>query len=224
VRPSIRAATLLAIVTACGGGAGERDSSGVVSGSGASATAGASTGSANAPTYAVAPGVYVDSGACPFECCTYREWQTRAAATLRAAPDSSAPVVATVPAGTKVDAVTGQVHVRPGRFILAHGMRAYSLPPAAPPAPADSFAAGDTLGVYTYRGEGAWKVRRLGSDAPLVELMLAYPGTGCEQNDRCDGRFLEKPESTWWIQIRTRDGVTGWTTDADAFDGKDRCG
>lgn len=221
MRSFIGAAALLAIVTACGGGAGERDSSGVAS-SGATTAAGAD--SVAAPDRAAAPGIYVDSGACPFECCTYREWQANATATLREAPDSSSRVVATVSGGAKVDAVTGQVHVRPGRFVLAHGMRGYSLPPSATPAPADSFVAGDTLGVYTYRGEGAWKVRRLGSDAPFAELMLAYPGTGCEQNDRCDGRFLEKPESTWWIQIRTRDGVTGWTTDAAAFEGKDRCG
>lgn len=218
------AAATLALSLGCGEAGRRSDSSGTAGG-GTSAAGARNADSSAVPSTAVASGeVFVDSGACPFECCTYREWQATGSVTLREAPDSASRVLTTVASGTRVQALTGEVHVRPGRFVLAHGMRGYSLDAAVPRPAADSFATGDTLGVYTYRGEGAWKVRRLGRDEPLVELMLAWPGTGCEQNGRCDGRFLEEPRSTWWIHIRTPDGVDGWTTDAKAFSGKDRCG
>jgi hypothetical protein len=85
---------------------------------------------------------------------------------------------------------------------------------------------GDTLGVFTYVGEGAYKLRRAGAihaNDPLREAMLATPGTGCDQRNACDGVMLRKPVATWWAQIRTDQGLTGWTTDTKNFDGRDRC-
>jgi hypothetical protein len=196
-------------------------------GSGGSATdttgGGRPSSGATAAVAGQGPATYVDRGACPFECCTYGPWRADSSVTLSDAPDSAASELATIAAGSVVTAVTGEVHVRPGKFVLERGARAYSISRTAPPVPADTFMAGDTLGVYTYRGEGAWKVRKWGSDKELVELMLAEPGTGCERDNRCDGRFLDKPVSSWWVQIRTGQGVQGWTTNVGAFAGKDRC-
>jgi hypothetical protein len=167
--------------------------------------------------------IFVDRGACPFECCTYGRWRADSAVALRAAPDSNAQIVGTVSAGTTVDAVTGEVHVRPGMLVMSRGERAYSLDRSGPPAPGDSFKVGDTLLVYTSRGEGAFKVRLAGSTGPMFELMLATPGTGCERNNACTGRMLVSPAATWWVNVRTADGVSGWTTDARHFTGRDRC-
>lgn len=214
-----------AAVTACRARDSGADSVGAAAASkaagAASSAGGRSSAAATPPTVS---DMFVDRGACPFECCTYGAWEATGVATLRAEPDSSSPVVATVARGDRVTAVTGEVHVFPGRFVLDRAARGYRIGASAPPEPADSFARGDTLGVYTYRGEGAWKVRRAGSDAALVDLMLAYPGTGCERDGRCDGSFLRMPRSTWWIRIRASSGATGWTADAQAFKGKDACG
>jgi len=168
--------------------------------------------------------MFVDRGACPFECCTYGQWHADSAVALRASPDSSAPIVGTVASGTTVAASTGEVHVRPGVFVMSRGERAYSLDRSGPPTPGDSFRVGDTLLVYTSRGEGAYKVRLVGSTGPMFELMLASPGTGCERSNACNGRLLAAPVSTWWANVRAPNGTTGWTTDTRHFSGRDRCG
>ena len=168
--------------------------------------------------------LFVDRGACPFECCTYGTWRADSAVQLRASPDSSAAVVANVAAGTTVTATTGEVHVKPGVFVMTRGERAYSLDRSAPPTPGDSFKVGDTLLVYTPRGEGAFKVRLASSNGPMFELMLADSSTGCAGANACNGRLLSRPVSTWWANIRTPDGTSGWTTDTRHFVGRDRCG
>jgi hypothetical protein len=52
---------------------------------------------------------YEDSGACPFECCTYREWAVQAETTVRSARDDAAPVAFRVRPGQRVTGVTGVV-------------------------------------------------------------------------------------------------------------------
>src|SRR4030095_1286133 len=48
------------------------------------------------------PVVYVDKGACPFECCTYRRWKTEKTTTAYAQPDRKAKVVGKFKAGSRV--------------------------------------------------------------------------------------------------------------------------
>src|SRR5713226_2659673 len=52
---------------------------------------------------------YYDHGACPFECCTYREWTATTEAVLRKEFNESSPVVSTVKPGEKVRGLTGVV-------------------------------------------------------------------------------------------------------------------
>lgn len=174
-------------------------------------------------TVAANDSVFVDRGACPFECCTYGRWTADSAVALRAEPDSASPVIATIEKGASVRVPTGEVHVIPGRFVVRRDIETYRTDTTVPTI-AGTFSPGDTLLVYTYRGEGAWKLRKLGSSEPLVEAMLAERGTGCEQGGTCDGYFIAKPRSTWWVRIRPPTGEPGWTADADAFSGKDACG
>jgi hypothetical protein len=218
-------AAVLLTATACGGGASNDTS--VTRDSGAAAAVGTSTGAAASTSGDARPAsdsLFVDRGACPFECCHYGRWRVNAPTTLRAAADSSSAPVGTLARGALVRA-TGEVHVRPGLFVPRRPIPAYARE-ANPPAVVDTFRVGDTLGVFTYIGEGAWKLRRVGAahaKGPLLEAMLATPGTGCDQRNECDGVMLRKPVSTWWAQIRTDEGLTGWTTDTKNFDGRDRC-
>ena len=64
------------------------------------------------------PVTFIDRGACPFECCIYRTWQTRADTVAYARPDRGAPVVGRLKVGASVEAVTGEVHSRPVRFVV----------------------------------------------------------------------------------------------------------
>jgi hypothetical protein len=58
------------------------------------------------------PAVYIDKGACPFECCTYREWVARTDVKLLDVPNGKA-VVGQIKKGEKVLALTGEVRSIP---------------------------------------------------------------------------------------------------------------
>lgn len=158
------------------------------------------------------PRLYIDKGACPGECCTYRQWKTDITTTLFSRPDANSGRVGIARAGSKVKAITGEVHTIAGRFITKkrHGR----------------YRPGDVLWVYTYRGEGLFKVWFQGR---MREEQLEFSpwggssGTRCEQSGTCWGELDRQLEFTWWIKIRTADGVTGWTNQGKNFTGADAC-
>jgi hypothetical protein len=141
------------------------------------------------------PNVYIDKGACPFECCTYREWVTRTDVTLLDRPNGKT-VVGRVKKGQKVMALTGEVHSIPLRTI-AH----YDHPDAG-------VKAGDTIYILHYMGEGYWKVWH---DGKLFD-MDDFPDKG------------SKPKSTWWVKLKTSAGAIGWTVEHGNFENQDACG
>src|SRR6476646_10496452 len=63
--------------------------------------------SADAP-----PDPFIHKGACPFECCTYRDWTASKTITLVNAPRLQK-TVATIKSGGVVRGVTGDVFVKP---------------------------------------------------------------------------------------------------------------
>jgi len=56
------------------------------------------------------PKVFVDKGACPFECCTYREWTVSKDTDLFDSVDGKKKV-GVAKKGSKVTGVTGEVHI-----------------------------------------------------------------------------------------------------------------
>src|SRR6185369_16841824 len=112
---------------------------GVVSADGLVATGRMTTGAQPKP-----PSVYVDKGACPFECCTYRDWKTEKVTIAYARPSIHAVSVGKFKRNGIVVALTGEVRTKPGRFLVTkrHG----------------KYKAGDVLWVYTPVGEGFYKV------------------------------------------------------------------
>lgn len=61
------------------------------------------------------PAVFVEHGACPFECCTYREWWASEPTPVFASPSLSAARVKMLKKGEHVRALTGFVRTRAGR-------------------------------------------------------------------------------------------------------------
>src|SRR6266849_1074607 len=100
------------------------------------------------------PSIHIDKGACPFECCTYREWVARTDVTLLDTP-SGKRVVGQIKKGESVLALTGEVHSVPQRVVAD---RDY---------PDAGVKAGDTIYLLHYVGEGFWKVWHAGK---LVEI------------------------------------------------------
>jgi hypothetical protein len=157
--------------------------------------------------------VYVESGACPGECCVYGRWRTSAAVDLHARADSTSEIVARLDSGTLVNALTGAVHVRPGRMVLDTAVDSVFRP-------------GDTLSIYSDAGEGFRRVRRAGSGDRLVPVPLYPLDTLCvgTPDARCQGTLLYAPVEKWWTRIEGAGGIVGWSAEPDRFDGMDACG
>jgi len=141
------------------------------------------------------PSFYIDKGACPGESCVYGAWKTEKTITAYASPDRKSKIVGKFKAGSKILALTGEVHSIPGRFLVTkrHG----------------EYKRGDVLWLYTYLGEGyvkTWFNRKWGQE----EIIIPIPG----HSDRCQdcwGDLTQKGKSTWWAKIKSADGWTGWT-------------
>lgn len=150
------------------------------------------------------PTFYIDDGACPFECCTYREWGAENDSRLHAEPDLNSPLVGTAAKGTTVNALTGEVHTKPGKLVVTRDFL--------------SFHKGDVLWVYTYVGEGFYKIWNQGK---FIEEQIDLDINNPASDDW--GYFEVAPDSVWWVKIRTRDGKEGWTNEPGNFSNQDAC-
>ena len=158
---------------------------------------------------------YVAQGACPFECCMYGEWTATQETKLYREPGSDE-VVATIQPG-KVDALAGEMRLRPTPVLVRHP-RADSEDVAEP---------GSIVFLLDYQGEGHGNVW---VDGEVKTANWSGVQEHCSTPDpSCWGEVL-RPENAgewlngvWWIQIKTKDGTTAWTSQAEHFDGKDGC-
>ena len=159
------------------------------------------------------PAKYVDSGACPFECCIYRTWNTKRDTVAYAQPNKNAKVVGLLKAGATVEAFTGEVHSIPVRFVVKKVHAAYKP--------------GDILWVYTYLGEGHFRVWRNGAMQEEDLGFSPYGGSGgarCENREYCWGELEKIVRFTWWVKVRSTEGWEGWSDQPEHFDQKDACG
>ncbi len=159
------------------------------------------------------PAVYVDKGACPFECCTYRQWTTDKTTVAYATSDKNSKVIGKFVAGKKVVAITGEVRTVPGKYVIirAHGR----------------YKPGDVLWVYTPLGEGHYKVwfkgRMYDEELDYVSGPFEQTFPRCEDAKDCWGKLETEIKSDWWVKIRSGSFV-GWTNEPDNFGNKDACG
>ena len=144
--------------------------------------------------------VFVDEGACPGEGCQYGEiWTAREAVVLRERASPEAAVVATVEPGERVRTITGEVHTEAGRFEVQreHG----------------DFRPGDEVLVFTYLGEGWFRLQHEGE---IKEADLGFSpwggsaGRRCNSSERCWGSLHEELRFDWWVLVRADSGSEGW--------------
>ena len=159
------------------------------------------------------PAKYIEKDACPFECCTYGVWNTIADTVAYAAPNKNAKVVGFLKASDIVEAITGEVHSSPVRFVVKK--------------PHAKYKPGDVLWVYTYGGEGIFGVWRNG-EMQYDELGFSpyggSSGTRCENEEHCWGELEKELEFSWWVKLRSKEGWEGWSDQPDNFGNKDACG
>lgn len=151
--------------------------------------------------------------ACPFECCQFGSWTTPVATPVYEAPDAGAGELARLAPGDLIEAITGETHTLPGRFVFDFDH--------------DGFARGDVVELNGYLGEGSFRARHAGRS---IELDLGFSPYGpqsmepCGDPSRCSGHLERAMQMTWWVKIRMPDERIGWIRDPKGFAGSDACG
>jgi hypothetical protein len=146
---------------------------------------------------------FVDKGACPFECCTYRQWTVDKATTVRTAMRDGSSIAFRLKRGERVRGITGVVVTsQPGevRVLKPTKIGRFTARP------------GDTLYLLTYIGEGFHKIW--------------YKGKITEEEtfDQAIFRSIREPKAVWWVKVRNARGQIGWSHEPDNFGNKDQCG
>ena len=149
------------------------------------------------------PSRYVDRGACPFECCTYREWTVDKPTALRRSMSDSSPIFVRLRKGEKVRGMTGVVITTAPGIVQAVKQTTVGNMRVNP---------GDRVYVLTNLGEGFAKVWFKGR---VVEG---------EPYDETFFKPIRKTKSVWWVKIRDRRGRIGWSREPENFGNVDQCG
>jgi hypothetical protein len=152
------------------------------------------------------PATYVAIGACPFECCTYRTWTVNEDVTL-VDREHGTKVVGVARKGASVEGITGNLSVSP----IPAGVLVDEPP----------LKAGDLFFILDYTGEGLY---RYWFNGKVADDEVGQWDEGCK--DECPVVFLEplKPgHMDWWVKVRMKDGVVGWTNKTERFDHMDAC-
>jgi hypothetical protein len=157
---------------------------------------------------------YVAKPACPFECCRFGAWTVNEDTPLFDRPEGTRRV-GSVSKGQTVQAITGEVHLRPAPIRVR----------AAAPVEARE---GSIVYLLDNLGEGYARVWVAGK---IVEVDVTGLRDQCTfAGPDCWGEFVNPSagehlrDTAWWVQIRMRNGATGWTKETGHFDGKDGCG
>jgi hypothetical protein len=163
---------------------------------------------------------YEDMDACPFECCTYREWTVESPTTLRKERSSSAAAAFSVKPGDLVVGVTGVVITSvPGRVVVTREVNLESQLGSHVQA-----KPGAVIATLHYLGEGytlAW------FQGQLFSIELPNPPDfvyEAPSGERASFRVESQPTATWWVLIKNANGERGWTDRTDNFGNIDACG
>ena len=148
---------------------------------------------------ATPPRLYISKGACPFECCTYRQWIANRTVALIDHPGGKS--IGQVRRLDKVLAITGEVQAHPLRFQIKEKGLDNGV---------DSAPVGSTVYLLHPVGEGFW--------------LVWFQGRAIEMDPNYEG---PRPDYQWWAKIKTKSGHSGWVRmDANdlSFDNVDSCG
>jgi hypothetical protein len=158
---------------------------------------------------------YISKGACPFECCAYGRWPVIKDTQAYSKPDKNASVVAELHAGEIVNAVTGDVHIIPGRAKAT----------GKPHSSASELDLTKDILILDYTGEGYSQVYQ---DGNFYSVKIARTKKRCQEAPNwryCWAEVLEEPITEWWVFIKAIDGkVEGWVLmEEEALKPSNRC-
>ena len=161
------------------------------------------------------PSTFLDRGACPFECCTYRRWTVTKDTVAYDKPEKGARRVGLFKKGSRVRGLTGEVRTtQPGEYVVVK--------------PYEKYKPGDILWVYTPQGEGFYKVwfagRMLSQELNYMSGSYEQSGIKCDERADCWGKLETELRDDWWVKVRSPAGWIGWTDQTENFHGMDSCG
>jgi len=166
--------------------------------------------SVEASNFEKPPIPYYDEGACPFECCTYKEWTAKSKTILRKNHNDSAPVIGIIQPGESVQGLTGVViTTKPGKIRITKAItmdeeKKISLKP------------GDIIYYLHYVGEGY--------DMFWFKGKTFVDQTSIETDKKTEyWETITLPKWVWWAKIKKSNGKIGWTRQLNNFDHIDAC-
>jgi hypothetical protein len=109
--------------------------------------------------------------------------------------------------------MTGEVHTVGGRFVVKQPHGRYKI--------------GDVLTVYTYLGEGHFKVwfgGRMYQENLDFSPYGGSAGTRCAVPRYCWGELTRELDMVWWVKLRLSDGRIVWALGNENFSGNNGCG
>jgi hypothetical protein len=149
----------------------------------------------------------IDQNACPFEGCQFGNWTTSQTVQLYSTWKPDRTPARTLRKGEVVTALTGiHVTLEPSEIKVTAPIAAYGLKP------------GDTVFGYMNLGEGFLNAWFNGQWVAEFDGS-GIDGAGC--NRKCNAKLVKPGRYEWWVKIKTKEGLVGWTKDTDKFAGKD---
>ncbi|MEP7214597.1 MAG: hypothetical protein ABI791_16090 [Acidobacteriota bacterium] len=146
---------------------------------------------------------FIDKGACPFECCTYRQWSVDKPTAVRSVMKDGAPTSFRLKRGEKVLGMTGVViTTQPGIVRVLKNTKLQNT----------SLKRGDELFLLTNLGEGfskIWYKGRIFEGDPYDEAIY---------------KTIRERSSIWWVKVKNRKGQIGWSRQPENFGNVDQCG
>ena len=166
------------------------------------------------------PMPFHDWGACPFECCTYREWTAVSPVTAFKSRDERGAIAFQVRRNERVVAISGVVVTHKTGVLEARNPTKVGYLPGSKD-PVLSLKPGDRVYALHYVGEGNevfwYQGKTYVDEIPIPAEMSGESSFG-------DFKVLSRPRYVWWAKLRNRAGNTGWTRRTNLFGNKDACG
>jgi hypothetical protein len=165
---------------------------------------------------------YYDWGSCPFECCTYRNWQAVEPLTIFQRRSKGAKPAFDIKKGEWIRGVTGVVVTyKAGISKVLKPIDVGYLKESNSDKPQLHLMPGDVVYTIHYLGEGFdlfWYRGGFYSD----QIAGVEPDTGPPQPDQ-NIQIVSRPVVVWWVKVRNKEGLTGWTREARKFAHMDSC-
>ena len=168
---------------------------------------------------------YIDNGACPFECCIYRQWQAKEPGVAYVDPSVGTGQAFSISATEWVTAETGFVATK--EFGITRILKPIRLgypedSEGTDQKPELELKPGELLYILHPAGEGYdvfWYHGKVYSD----QITLDENNGPMDRSD-LSIESVSRPVTEWWVRIKNSKGQVGWIQIPPYFDNADACG